>query len=835
MGGIDESRWYAQPEKPTILVGTQDMLLSRAMNRGYAMGRAAWPQAFGVINTDALWVMDEVQLMGVGLTSSAQIQAFREAAESQCSDLSSWPRRTWWMSATLQPTWLKSAETELYLQELSVSQLRVAVEDRKGSVWDAQKSVSVIERSPDEWAKVVLENHEQHQPDVNTGRQTLVVVNTVKRAKELFADLQKLLKGRQSQPEIRLIHSRFRPYERRNWVQEFLSRDALNSGVNRILVATQVVEAGVDISASCLLSELAPWPSLVQRFGRAARYGGQASVFVLDSQPDEKKAVPYRLEELTAARNALKTPSLKGVSIRDLEEFEEQLAESNPEAIKELYPFRPLHVLMKHEFEELFDTSPDLSGADMDISRFIRESEEERDIQVFWRAFDRKKPLADLQPWRDELCSVSIVDAKPWVKKITADAGTVWKWDYLDGEWTRARAETLRPGMILLVDDDVGGYDPDFGFTGEKRKKGSDSLEILKELQTPSDVQLAVSSDRQEESDSLSQIDEWKTIVTHCSEAAHEGRTLAASLGLSDVLSNIIDLSLRLHDWGKAHPAFANGTYRVDPIRTDLAKAPKASWRAPKKCYETETHGARKGFRHELASCLATLELLKRSAPNHPALIGGDSEMQEALRQFRSASAVVREDAELPELSNSIADEVAALSATDFNLLLYLIASHHGKVRMSLQASPADQEFDDRSNRLVGTGMPIRGVREGDLVPLVALPLPDGTPIEMPEINLSLEVAAIGLSSRYGSSWSERTLELLKILSPFLLGFLEAIVRSADGRASTLTTPDPLLPTGSLKVPLSTEKNSEDTGAFDSESKFDELPEDDTELETASA
>ena len=69
MGGVDEQRWYVNPNKPTILIGTQDMLLSRALNRGYAMGRAAWPRAFGLLNNDSLWVMDEIQLMGIGLTS----------------------------------------------------------------------------------------------------------------------------------------------------------------------------------------------------------------------------------------------------------------------------------------------------------------------------------------------------------------------------------------------------------------------------------------------------------------------------------------------------------------------------------------------------------------------------------------------------------------------------------------------------------------------------------------------------------------------------------------------------------------------------------------------
>ena len=34
MGGEPRERWYLYPEKPFIVVGTQDMLLSRALNRG---------------------------------------------------------------------------------------------------------------------------------------------------------------------------------------------------------------------------------------------------------------------------------------------------------------------------------------------------------------------------------------------------------------------------------------------------------------------------------------------------------------------------------------------------------------------------------------------------------------------------------------------------------------------------------------------------------------------------------------------------------------------------------------------------------------------------------
>ena len=71
MGGEDIGEWFLYPERPAIIIGTQDMLLSRALNRGYASARARWPVEFGLLSHDALWVMDEVQLMDVGLATSS--------------------------------------------------------------------------------------------------------------------------------------------------------------------------------------------------------------------------------------------------------------------------------------------------------------------------------------------------------------------------------------------------------------------------------------------------------------------------------------------------------------------------------------------------------------------------------------------------------------------------------------------------------------------------------------------------------------------------------------------------------------------------------------------
>jgi len=112
---------------------------------------------------------------------------------------------------------------------------------------------------------------------------------------------------------IELAHSRFRPAERESWRQRFLIRAACTEGADHIVVVTQVIGGEVDISARYLIPELAPSPSLVQRFGRCARYGGSAYVLVLDRGRDEKSAPPYAAEELEIAWAALET--LQDVSV----------------------------------------------------------------------------------------------------------------------------------------------------------------------------------------------------------------------------------------------------------------------------------------------------------------------------------------------------------------------------------------------------------------------------------------------------------------------------------------------------------------------------------------
>src|SRR3989440_12906314 len=82
-----------------------DALCAAAINRGYGMSRYRWPMHFGLLNNDCLWIMDETQLMGPGLSTACQLEAFRipNASESVPRGYGSFPEYgsvTWYMSAT---------------------------------------------------------------------------------------------------------------------------------------------------------------------------------------------------------------------------------------------------------------------------------------------------------------------------------------------------------------------------------------------------------------------------------------------------------------------------------------------------------------------------------------------------------------------------------------------------------------------------------------------------------------------------------------------------------------------------------------------------------------
>ncbi len=98
----------------------------------------------------------------------------------------------------------------------------------------------------------------------------LIVVNTVGRAAQVY---KKLLEDGWPREKILLLHSRFLAGDRRKREEKVIK------GEFSLLVATQVVEAGLDISSvTTAVIEAAPPDALIQRIGRVARRLGEKGV-----------------------------------------------------------------------------------------------------------------------------------------------------------------------------------------------------------------------------------------------------------------------------------------------------------------------------------------------------------------------------------------------------------------------------------------------------------------------------------------------------------------------------------------------------------------------------
>jgi len=168
-------------------------------------------------------------------------------------------------------------------------------------------------------------------------RRSLAICNTVSRAQALYAALEELKTGGHSNlkdTRLEQIHSQFFPSDRAlkearlegdEEAQEKVDPEARSEGwtpqnwmgkestENMILVATQAIEVGINISSENLHTELCPANSLLQRAGRCARFEGEVGMVHVYDLPlnarGEKSIMPYpELKgELEATWKALET------------------------------------------------------------------------------------------------------------------------------------------------------------------------------------------------------------------------------------------------------------------------------------------------------------------------------------------------------------------------------------------------------------------------------------------------------------------------------------------------------------------------------------------------
>ena len=584
MGGEDAGKWDVHPERNAVLVGTQDMLLSRALNRGYAVSRYRWPMHFGLLNNDCLWVMDEVQLMGPGLWTSAQLDWMRTdrfRSLKRCA--------TWWMSATIRQGFLDTPDrAKAGLSDPK----RVALDgrDQRHEILNARRPCKwwkppaparrgrnkvSASSEPSTSAKLAQAVTREHQES----SLSLVVCNTVSVAQDLYAAIRDDYTGAS---DIVLLTSRFRSLDRVEHQGRLLAFEAERQRAEDpeavrvpgiICVSTQVVEAGVDVSARRLWSEIAPWPSAIQRLGRLNRDGRlneEACAYFWERAERPKRGTrfvgpygtaavdlgrklvgkliaEYESGEALSANDALARLGARG-DVKDL--FECALAPAPhpcPRAI---------------DVHGLFSTEPDLFGGFTDVSPYIRAQDESADVTVFWREWRsdshlrRSEELSGPAFTRDEGCTVAVGRLREFLDRRIA-----WIWDDKREAWTRVDARDIRPGMIVMLRRDDGGYSQELGWTGRKSDK-------LDDVPPPGEPHERFEDDRYSESGG------WVTLRDHLTDAKREATGIVEALSMDDDVGSAVIQAASDHDIGKALPEWQNALPKPPPQEGIWAKAP---------------------------------------------------------------------------------------------------------------------------------------------------------------------------------------------------------------------------------------------------------------------
>lgn len=690
--GPAANAWRDAPAQAAVFVGTQDMLLSRALMRSYGSSRYVAPIDFGMFNNGAHWIFDEVQLMGAALPTSRQLQGLRQALGV------AQPTTTTWMSATVHKDRLRTIDNPDVATEECVQG-----DDRQGALGKLLQATRRIRR-----LQVDPKAYEQHLADAlveshRPGRRTIAVLNTVKRATDVY---RRLTRSVGDDVNVVLLHSRFRPGDRGRHMTTAVEDDQMPPG-GTIVVATQVLEAGVDVTSSLLLTEAAPWSSVVQRAGRCNRHGGDEDATILWTEPPS--AAPYDQADIDATVAALS--DLDSLDVTTTALTSRHVAERRPEHA----------VLRRRDLIDLFDTTPDLSGNEIDVSRFIRD-QQDLDVEVFWRTVPVDgRDLQQRPPGQDELCRVPVGDLRQYV--TGANARRAWHFNPLSSTWERVSGADVRPGRVLLLDAKEGGYDSELGWAPRSR-----TVVITFE---PPELDPQTRADDSAGDDYGTTTGRWLALVEHLADTERCYGELATSLGAMPGLTRehlqAACVSARLHDIGKAHPCFQRSLRKVSPGPPESADGPWA-----KSGGRGRLHHERRYFRHELVGALMLLDPAAASL------------LEEVPEQHRS-------------------------------LTIYLVAAHHGKVRLGIRTLP-DETRPPESDRRHALG-----VWEGDRVPPVVVP---GGKIA--STTLSLDCMALGSAGEGDVSWTSMALALRddRDLGPFRLAFLEVLVRLADWEAS---------------------------------------------------
>jgi CRISPR-associated endonuclease/helicase Cas3 len=344
------------------------------------------------------------------------------------------------MTATLTDDYIQFIKTELGFEVVSINDFQEDIEKinslRPAKGMTIKKSVTVCSDKKINVSNI-LNKHKN---------KTIVICNRVETAQNLYLELEKI---KRKDTALLCIHSRYFDSDRKK--QEQLIKEYFGKGNtkhNSILIATQVIEAGMDISCDIMHTEISHINSFLQRAGRCARFENEyGDIFVYDVlNLEEKEKISIETEDKEDMAEIRKLnnkylPYSKELCERSLKEL------TKYNSIDETIAIELVNTILKDDENQKIDS---ITSNLFNIDR-IRESwndcnknhyrETIRDIQSVeiilidlenWR--DKK-----IHPWEYETISVFKWSFIGWAKKMELDKLDIDDWVFAKAEQAEER------------------------------------------------------------------------------------------------------------------------------------------------------------------------------------------------------------------------------------------------------------------------------------------------------------------------------------------------------------------------------------------------------------
>lgn len=289
---VDNREWLEDPAAPAIIVGTVDMIGSRLLFSGYGVSRKMRPYHAGLLGADTLVVLDESHL----------VPPFERLLETIETDIAKFGPRDKIGQAIVPPFRLLSLSAtgrarrgEVFCLDESKGDLDDDVVKQR---LDAKKRLIIksvlVKKLEESLADEAWELCGKGQRTVRI----LIYCNSRGIAEKTKKAIQDLAKGDNKQgipktdiEEPVLFVGARRVKERTDAENKLKTLGFLAGGDIKVekpafLIATSAGEVGVDLDADHMVCDLVQWERMVQRFGRVNRRGdGDAYVTIIDPGP----------------------------------------------------------------------------------------------------------------------------------------------------------------------------------------------------------------------------------------------------------------------------------------------------------------------------------------------------------------------------------------------------------------------------------------------------------------------------------------------------------------------------------------------------------------------